>query len=89
MKGRRSIIPYYYRPKSTKYSNETVSVALTVTTPVNANVTFPTGAHTGIIVVNPTNVFGNRKVKNFSIKLSANGNTQQILGALVYVPSGT
>ena len=93
MKGRRSYIPYYYKPRSTKYSNETISFNCNLAAAVPPNTTFPENTGTdnppGIMIVNPTNVFGNRKVKNFTVKITANGNEDVILGALVYIPEGT
>lgn len=83
---------YFYRPRSAKYSNETMSVNLGVTTDIDGNVSFPSnapGGPPGIVVVPATSVLGNRKVKNFTIKITANGNDDQIFGALVYVPEGT
>ena len=85
-----------YRGKSSKYSNETVSFNTQVTALADAGFTFPVGLDDqqqvimrGIPVVPATNVLGNRKVKNFTIRLTANGNEDTIIGALVYIPEGT
>ena len=91
MKGKRNYYGYSYKPRSAKYSNETVSFNVDLTDDVAQNTNFPheQGHPAGIPIVAPTNVFGNRKVKNFTIKVTANGNDDQIFGALVYVPEGT
>lgn len=92
MKRNRSYYGYRYTPRSAKYSNETISFNCNVTAEIDANYSFPAATETepqGVKIVAPTNVFGNRKVKNFTIKITANGNDDQIFGALVYVPEGT
>lgn len=87
-----------YRGKYAKYSNETIAFNTQVTDDVDGNVTFPTGhdptdptviTYRGVLIVPATDILGNRKVKNFTLKLTANGNDDQIFGALVYVPEGT
>lgn len=85
----------YYRGRTGKYSNETVSFNTQLTSTVDGGNSFPNtiveGGVTihGIPIVAATNLMGNRKVKNFTIKVTANRNDDQIFGALVYVPEGT
>ena len=88
----------YYKPRGAKYSNETVCINAVATGVVGAGVTFPTEEHPdsahgeipkGLLVVPSTTLMGNRKVKNFTLKISARGNESPIVGALVYVPEGT
>lgn len=81
-----------FRPKGVKYSNETIAFNTQVTNTIDSNLTFPATQDPethGLTIVPPTNVLGNRKVKNFTIKITANANDDQIFGALVYVPEGT
>lgn len=83
-----------FRGRSSKYSNETIAFNTQVTDELDGGVTFPAQGEEpnivrGIGIVPPTNVLGNRKCKNFTIKLTAHGNDDQIFGALVYVPEGT
>lgn len=87
---------YYSRRRSGKYSNETICVNTAVTEELDGNVTFPyteDAQHAvtarGLTIVPATNVFGTRKVKNFTIRITADKNDDQIFGALVYVPEGT
>lgn len=88
----------YYRGRSSKYSNETECFNVTSSVLVNAGSTFPTTADPdpqqgqipkGILIVPATTLMGNRKVKNFTLKIGARGNESPIVGALVYVPEGT
>lgn len=87
----------YFRGKYSKYSNETIAFNTQVTEDLDGNVSFPVNTDPdsgallsrGILIVPATNILGNRKVKNFTLKLTANGNDDQIFGALVYVPEGT
>lgn len=88
----------YYRSKFGKYSNETCCINAIATAHVAGGATFPTSANPnpqlgeiakGVLVVPATSMLGNRKVKNFTIKLNAVGNESTIVGALVYVPDGT
>lgn len=92
----------YYRARSAKYSNETIAFNTQVTQELDGGVPFPTtempsiqnpsAAPTdvpGLVVLPAAGVQGNRKVKNFTIKVTANRNDDQIFGALVYVPEGT
>ena len=88
---------YYSRGRSGKYSNETVAFNTQVVRTIDGNISFPihedetthelTGR--GILVVPSTQTYGNRKVKNFTIKVTADRNDDQIFGALLYVPEGT
>lgn len=85
---------YAYRNyRSAKYSNETVSFNTQLTDAVDSGITFPEGNPPtyppGVLIVPSTEVLGNRKVKNFTIKVTANLNDDAIFGALVYVPEGT
>ena len=88
-------LPYIYQYRnyrSSKYSNETVSFNTQLTASVDAGQPFPQDATTGfkgLAIVPATTVLGNRKVKNFTIKITANFNDEAIMGALVYVPEGT
>lgn len=90
----RYTLPYFKRsyPRQ-KYSNETIAFNTQVTDDLDGGVNFPPppaeGQDGGLIIVPATNILGNRKVKNFTIKVTANGNDDQIFGALVYVPEGT
>ena len=85
-----------FRNRNGKYSNETVALNSQVTETIDGNVTFPKDDtedpplhQTGLVIVPSTSILGNRKVKNFTIKITANGNDDSIFGALVYVPEGT
>lgn len=87
-----------YRGKYAKYSNETIAFNAQLTEEADGNVSFPITVdagdptkvtYRGILIVPATDILGNRKVKNFTLKLTANGNDDQIFGALVYVPEGT
>lgn len=82
-----------YRSAATKYSNETVSFNYGSNETVPAGTTVPyenePPTSRGVTIVAPTEILGNRKCKNFTIKVTANGNNEQIFGALVYVPEGT
>lgn len=88
----------YYRGRTAKYSNETVCINAVATGLVTAGVTFPQIAEPdpeqgqipkGLLVVPATSLMGNRKVKNFTLKIAARGNESPIIGALVYCPEGT
>ena len=88
----------YYRGRSAKYSNETVCINATSTGIVSAGATFPQNADPdpeqgqvpkGLLIVPATGLMGNRKVKNFTLKIGARGNESPIIGALVYCPEGT
>lgn len=87
-----------YRGKGGKYSNETIAFNAQLTDSIDGNATFPENFDPqdptrligrGLIIVPATTILGNRKVKNFTIKITANGNDDQLFGALVYVPEGT
>ena len=82
--------PYF---KGTKYSNETVCFNVGGTATVDGGQPFPWNEGDinlrGVTIVPPTNVLGNRKVKNFQIKVTCTGNDDPIIGCLVYVPEGT
>ena len=87
--GRRR---YYNR--SLKYSNETIAFNTQVTQPIVGGASWPAvnpgiQDYNGVMIVPPTNVLGNRKVKNFTLKVSAQYNDDFIFGVLVYVPEGT
>lgn len=92
----------YYRSRSNKYSNETIAFNTQVTANSDGGAMFPTSTIAniqnpsadpsnvpGLVVVPASTVQGNRKVKNFTIKVTANRNDDQIFGALIYVPEGT
>lgn len=80
-----------------KYSNETITFSLGQDEAVtSAGDTWPTDENPeagdipkGILVVPATNLMGNRKVKNFTIKVTAQNIDTAVYGALVYVPEGT
>ena len=76
----------YYTRRSGKYSNETVCFNATVTSNVNAGTALTTNP---IPIVPATTVLGNRKVKNFTIKVTSNLNDAPIIGVLSYIPEGT
>lgn len=76
----------YYSRRGGKYSNETVCFNAEVTDSVDAGVPLTTNP---IVIVPSTDVLGNRKVKNFTIKVTANLNDDPIIGVLAYVPEGT
>lgn len=89
---------YPYTARKQKYSNETIAFNTQLTAEVDGNESFPENydqedptilLSRGVLIVPSTNILGNRKVKNFTLKLTANGNDDQIFGALVYVPEGT
>lgn len=84
---------YSYRNyRSQKYSNETIAFNADLTATVDGGANWPFNEETsekGVTIVPPTDILGNRKVKNFTLKVTANGNDDQIFGALVYVPEGT
>ena len=80
----------YYRSRGQKYSSETFVFNGSLEGDHNAGENFPViNEHTGIVVVSPTNILGNRKVKNFTIKCICKNNDAPIIGALLYVPEGT
>lgn len=84
----------YYRGRSNKWSNETLCFNEAVTVPLDGGVSFPAQNpdnhnHPGIVVVPASDVLGNRKCKNFTVKVTSTGNDDTIIGALVYVPEGT
>ena len=80
----------YYRPRSVKYSSETFVFNGALNGTVTAGENFPhIDDHYGIVIVAPTNILGNRKVKNFTIKCICKNNDIPIMGALLYVPEGT
>lgn len=76
----------YYPRRGGKYSNETVCFNAQVTDSVDAGTPLTTNP---ITIVPATTVLGNRKVKNFTIKVTANLNDDAIIGVLAYVPEGT
>lgn len=76
----------YYRSRSAKYSNETVCFNAGVTADTNAGQVL---TQQPLTIVPPTNVLGNRKVKNFTIKVTSDLNDDPIIGVLAYVPEGT
>lgn len=89
---------YPYTARKQKYSNETIAFNTQLTATNDGNDSFPENwsedepprlLSRGLLIVPATNILGNRKVKNFTLKLTANGNDDQIFGALVYVPEGT
>ena len=71
---------YYrsYKGKYGKYSNETIAFNQGVTDSIDGNVSFPesfdpqnpqTLTGRGLLIVPATDILGNRKVKNFTLKL--------------------
>lgn len=93
----RYVLPYTYpyrSYRSAKYSNETIAFNTQLTNSTDGGISFPVDESVdppfkGVLIVPATNVLGNRKVKNFTIKVTANLNDDPIFGALVYVPEGT
>lgn len=77
----------YYPRRYGKYSNETMCFNAQVTSTKDGGQSL-TGENP-IVIVPATTVLGNRKVKNFSIKVTANLNDDSIIGVLAYVPEGT
>ena len=76
----------YYRGRGGKFSNETVCFNAQVTDGVDGGTPLTSDP---ITIVPPTDILGNRKVKNFTIKVTANLNDDVIIGVLAYVPEGT
>lgn len=77
---------YNYRGRVGKYSNETVC------TNVGVRATKDGGqplTDNPIVIVPSTNVLGNRKVKNFTLKFTAHLTDDPVIGVLAYVPEGT
>lgn len=85
----------YYRGRSAKYSNETISFNTQLTESQDGGVPFPEtelpdeSKYAGIPIVTATPILGTRKVKNFTIKVTAQNNDDAIFGLLVYVPENT
>lgn len=85
----------YYRSRSAKYSNETVSFNTQLTDVTDGGTPFPVtqlpdgSNYNGIPIVPATPIMGTRKVKNFTIKVTAQNNDDTIYGVLVYVPENT
>lgn len=76
----------YYRGRVGKYSNETMCVNAQVNTNIDAGTPL---TDSPITIVPSTNVLGNRKVKNFTLKFTAQFTDDPIIGVLAYVPEGT
>ena len=85
-KGRKSF-------KRVTYSNETTSFNTTTTISSGQTPNFPSfgegSANMGLVLVAPVTNQGRRKVKNFTLSISTNGNNVPLVGVLVYVPQGT
>lgn len=85
----------YYRGRSAKYSNETIAFNSQLTDTTDGGTPFPvttlpdTSNYNGIPIVPATPIMGTRKVKNFTVKVTAQGNDDTIYGVLVYVPENT
>lgn len=77
---------YNYRGRSGKYSNETICINAQVTSDKDGGRPLTDAP---IIVVPSTTVLGNRKVKNFTLKFTANFTDDVIIGVIAYVPEGT
>lgn len=95
-RGKYYPLPYIYsyrNYRSAKYSNETVAFNTQATADIPGGDSFPVGQIganiPGVLIVPATDVLGNRKVKNFTIKVTANLNDDPIIGCLIYVPEGT
>lgn len=89
-------VPRLYKSRyyqGAKYSNETIAFNVGTVTNTVAGTAFPwtegEPSQCGVTIVPATNVLGNRKVKNFQIKITCTGNDNPIIGCLVYVPEGT
>lgn len=83
----------YYRNRSSKWSNETIAFNTDLTSSVDGGASFPgvnpaISGRPGVLIVPASDVLGNRKCKNFTIKVTAKGNDDQIFGVLAYVPEG-
>lgn len=81
-RGRSSARRQY---KLQKYSNETNANSVTINVPAN------TATNATFTIVPPSNVYGTRKVKNFTLTLKAEPTTNVALTAywvLVFVPGG-
>ena len=83
-----------YRSGRVRYSNETAYISWESSAPIGANETFPVfttdnGTVKGFTVVPATDVFGLRKVKNFTISLSTTKIISPVAALLIYVPAGT
>lgn len=93
------LMSYYGKPRIRsgrgKYSNETTCFNTQIEANVAAGTTFPVNnagqadEYKGFVIVPATNVYGTRKVKNFTIRITAHNNDSAFIGALVYVPEGT
>ena len=88
----------YYGSRGGKYSIQTTSFYREWDSPIEARSTIPVNEEPhpeigeigkGIQIVPATDVMGNRKVKNFTIKLTAIGNEWPLIGCLIYLPEGT
>ena len=91
---------YYHRSSRirsgrSKYSSETTCFNTQIEAHMNQGTTFPINnpgtadEYKGFVIVPATNVYGTRKVKNFTIRITAHNNDTALVGALVYVPEGT
>ena len=83
-----------YRSARSRYSNETAYVRYTKQTgsAASAGDNFPAAEDplkVGAVIVPPSEVFGVRKVKNFTISLTTTGLTSPVVAVLIYVPQGT
>ena len=76
----------YYSRRGAKYSNETMAFNVGITGDKEGGVPLTTQP---LVVVPATNVLGNRKVKNFTLKFTSYGCDDAIYGVLAYVPEGT
>ena len=80
--------------KRSKYSNETVVLSGSVQIAGGENKVFPVynvegQTKTGTVLVAPADLQGTRKVKNMLLTINSSGNSQPIVGCVVYLPAGT
>lgn len=76
----------YYSRRAAKYSNETMAFNVKIQEPKEAGSVLTDNP---LIVVPATDVLGNRKVKNFTIRFTSYFCNDPVFGVLAYVPEGT
>lgn len=76
----------YFRRGGSKYSNETICVNHQVKSEIAGQTPLTSQP---ITIIPPTNVLGNRKVKNFTLRFTSFFCNSPVYGVLAYVPDGT